>query len=80
MKNLIFTLLVGLIITGCKQEPTDSFVINGKAEGVYNGMRVYLNKVNERGGPIPIDTAIVMNETFSFMSGIFSLAFGFSKF
>jgi len=70
MKNLIFTLLVGLIITGCKQEPTDSFVINGKAEGVYNGMRVYLNKVNERGGPIPIDTAIVMNETFSFQGSV----------
>ncbi|RZN75840.1 MAG: AhpC/TSA family protein, partial [Winogradskyella sp.] len=59
-----------LFLFNCENEPKTSYVIDGKAEGVYNGIRVYLNKVNERGAPIPKDTAIVMNETFSFEGSV----------
>ncbi|MFD1061944.1 redoxin domain-containing protein [Winogradskyella litorisediminis] len=66
MKRIIYFAFLSLFLIACEQEPKDSYVIDGKAEGVYNGMRVYLSKVNERGAPIPKDTAIVMNEKFSF--------------
>lgn len=70
MKKLIYLVLIGLSILACKEEPKTSYTIDGTAEGVFNGMRVYLSKVNERGAPIPKDTAIVMNEKFSFKGSV----------
>lgn len=66
MKNVVLSLLVFVFITSCKDAPTTGFTLNGEAQGVFNGVRVYLNEINERGAPVPIDTAMVMNESFSF--------------
>jgi thiol-disulfide isomerase/thioredoxin len=67
MKKLLSIILIGLTISACQQkEERIDYVINGTAADVYNGIRVYLNEVNERGQPVPVDTAIVMNETFTF--------------
>jgi thiol-disulfide isomerase/thioredoxin len=53
---------------GCKTEaplPPNTYEINGAAEGVVNGLRAYI-KVVEGNREKIIDTAIVMNETFTF--------------
>ena len=70
MKNLPFYSILLLLILGCKEQPKTNYTINGNAQGVYNGVRVYLNDVNERGIPKPIDTAMVMNESFVFNGGV----------
>lgn len=68
MKNLVSILIVGLLLTACNKDAKkpDGYVINGSAEGVYNGMRVYLKSADERGVQTPKDTAIVMDGTFKF--------------
>lgn len=67
MKLRIFLLIALTVITSCKKpEPRTDYIINGTAKGVYNGIRVYLNELNERGGMVAVDTAIVMNESFTF--------------
>lgn len=68
MKNLVYVLLIGVVMTACKNEEKkpEGYVINGTAKGVYNGMRVYLKAADERGSQVAQDTAIVMDETFKF--------------
>ncbi|MGJ8684284.1 MAG: TlpA family protein disulfide reductase [Nonlabens sp.] len=67
MKFLLSTLLVILLIS-CKTATTteNTHFIEGNAPGVYNGMRVYMNKLNAGNRPMPVDTAIVMDEKFYF--------------
>ena len=66
--SLFFTAVVLCLFSACESN-TDSkneFVISGKAEGVFNGVRVYL-KTSENGQKGRItDTAIVVNEAFNF--------------
>lgn len=67
MKQTLLLITAITLFIGCaKTEDKTSYVINGKAEGVYNGIRVFLNNVESRGKLKPIDTAIVMNESFQF--------------
>ena len=67
MKIFIKTLLIALLITSCKSEvKRDSYVINGNAKGIYNGIRVYLRAIDPNNRPMDIDTAVVMNEKFTF--------------
>lgn len=67
MKKLLSIILIGLTILACQQkEERADYVINGTAKDVYNGIRVYLNELNQRGQLVPVDTAIVMNEKFTF--------------
>lgn len=65
MKKILTILTIGLLIASCKKENRTDFVINGKAEGVYNGIRVYLKNIDDQGREVYKDTAIVMNETFT---------------
>ena len=66
MKNLFgFILLISILCSCNNTAKRTDYVINGNAKGIYNGVRVYLNEVNERGRQRPIDTAIVMNENFT---------------
>ena len=60
--------MTGLLLASCNKEvkKTDGYVINGTANGVYNGIRVYLKSADERGIQTPQDTAIVMDGTFKF--------------
>jgi peroxiredoxin/uncharacterized protein YdcH (DUF465 family) len=68
MKNIVSILLIGLLLASCNKEvkKTDGYVINGTANDVYNGIRVYLKSADERGIQTPQDTAIVMDGTFKF--------------
>ena len=68
MKKILNVLLLLLIITSCNKtiETKDSYVINGSAKGVHNGIRVYLKTVDGRGKQADKDTAIIVNETFKF--------------
>ena len=73
MRNLVSILMFGILLTACKQEvkkSSTSYVVNGTAKGVYNGMRVYLNAADERGAQTPIDTAIIMDEKFQFTGSV----------
>ena len=61
-----------LLIFGCesKNSSTKEYVIKGQAEGIYNGVRVYL-KTSEGGQNSRVtDTAIVVNELFEFQGTI----------
>lgn len=50
----------------CESAMEDRFVIEANAPGVYNGLRAYLKTTDETGQLINIDTAMIVNETFSF--------------
>ena len=64
MKRLFTIVIIGLLLVNCKEEKRTDYVINGKAEGVYNGIRVYLKYSSEKGKEISVDTAIVFDEKF----------------
>ena len=66
--SLFFTAVVLCLFSACESNTAfkNEFVISGKAEGVFNGVRVYL-KTSENGQKGRItDTAIVVNEAFNF--------------
>lgn len=64
MKKLLTILLVSILLASCQKENRTDYVINGNAEGVHNGIRVYLRNVNDEGREVYKDTAIVMNGKF----------------
>lgn len=68
MKKLLTVFLVAIAISSCKNEAPkiDGYVIDGTAKEIYNGIRVILQTTNEQGRPVPIDTAIVVDEKFMF--------------
>ncbi|GAK94121.1 thiol:disulfide interchange protein [Nonlabens ulvanivorans] len=69
--RFLLPIIALLLIVSCKTEPKNdnTHFIEGAAPGVYNGMRVYLNKLNTTNNPMIIDTAVVMNEKFYFDKG-----------
>ena len=70
MKRLLILLVIPAFILSCNQNPRTDFVINGNAPGVYNGSRVYLKDVSNLGREVYSDTAIVMNEKFTFTGSV----------
>jgi thiol-disulfide isomerase/thioredoxin len=73
MKIIIKILIITILFTSCKPESkTDGYVINGNAKGVYNGIRVYLKGFDQNNRQVDIDTAIVMNEKFTFNGKVIS--------
>jgi thiol-disulfide isomerase/thioredoxin len=67
MKIFIKLLLIAVLFTSCNKEvKRDGYLIEGNAKGIYNGIRVYLKGVDQSNRQIDLDTAIVMNEKFSF--------------
>nr|WP_321234140.1 TlpA disulfide reductase family protein [uncultured Psychroserpens sp.] len=72
MKKIITILLVGVLLVACKTDNKteevllDGYMISGTAPGIYNGIRMYLQSNGERGRMVNVDTAIVMNERFTF--------------
>lgn len=52
---------------GCKEEPKrTNYIINGTAKGVYNGVRVHLNSIDEKGKDRLVKTQMIVNEQFTF--------------
>lgn len=70
MKKILTILLIGLLLASCKKENRTDFVINGNAEGVYNGIRVYLKNISEEGREVYLDTAIVMDGKFTLKGSV----------
>lgn len=71
MKKVLSLLILALTIVSCKSEPKsdlapNTYQVNATAKGIYNGMRAYIKHVDINRKEITIDTAIVMNEAFSF--------------
>jgi peroxiredoxin len=70
MKKALLLLTVITLVFSCnKTEPSlppNTYEINVSAKGVYNGIRAYIKNVDDPRREIIIDTAIVINETFSF--------------
>ncbi|WP_242131838.1 TlpA disulfide reductase family protein [Aestuariivivens marinum] len=67
MNKLSYLLLFLLFFSCQNQKPfKDSYSIEVHAPGIYNGMRAYLKVQDERGRLINKDTAIVIDEKFSF--------------
>ncbi|MBN4070786.1 DUF4369 domain-containing protein, partial [Olleya sp. AH-315-F22] len=69
MKNVLLILSLFFLAYSCNKAetlPPNTYEINGSAKGVYNGIRAYLKNVDDINKEIVIDTAIVMNEVFSF--------------
>ncbi len=64
MKKIFTVIIISLLIVSCKKENRTDFVINGTAPGVYNGVRIHLKYLNEKGKEIVTDTAIVFEEKF----------------
>jgi len=67
-KFLVFIILFGVF--ACQQAPRTSYVINGQAKDMYDGLRVYLSEKDERGRTVSTDTAIIFNEQFTFEGAI----------
>ncbi|MCC1484558.1 TlpA disulfide reductase family protein [Winogradskyella immobilis] len=66
MKKLLPIILIGIMMSSCQKEVRTDYIIEGTAKDVYNGIRVYLNELDQRGRPVPVDTAIVLNGSFTF--------------
>ncbi|MFC4721674.1 redoxin domain-containing protein [Geojedonia litorea] len=67
MNNCIKILFLSIMIVSCgKEVKQDGFVIDGNAEGLYNGIRVYLKTLDANNRQVDMDTAVVMNEKFEF--------------
>lgn len=72
MKKTILLLVSIIVCYSCNTEeplPPNSYEISGKAEGVVNGLRAYIHSV-ENNRQVTIDTAIIMNEAFTFQGKI----------
>jgi peroxiredoxin len=64
MKKIFTILIVALLAFSCKKENRTDFIINGNAPGIYDGVRIYLKYIDEKGKEIVSDTAIVFEEKF----------------
>lgn len=67
MKYYLFLVSFLFLLISCnnKKDISNNF-IDGEAPGVYNGMRIYMNKLGPNNRPVPVDTAIVMEGKFAF--------------
>ena len=73
MKKFILLITIIAFVFSCKSEPefpADTYQINVKAKGVYNGIRAHIIYLDKRMQPVEIDTAMVINESFSFSGNV----------
>jgi hypothetical protein len=65
MKKILLLLLVTISIVSCNKVGKDEFVITGKADGVADGVAVYLQK-QDSTGLVQVDTVKVQKGKFEF--------------
>ncbi|MEM9680213.1 MAG: TlpA disulfide reductase family protein [Bacteroidota bacterium] len=71
MKQVLTILTLALMLASCQKKANRSdYVINGEAKDVYNGIRVYLKELDKNGRQIVKDTAIVVDEKFTFNGSV----------
>jgi peroxiredoxin len=68
MKKLFSLILMVSLFISCNEttKKNDGYIISGTADGVYNGIRVYLKTIDERGRDFYQDTAVVVDGKFKF--------------
>ena len=69
MKKYLLLVLIIIFSFSCEKEkqlPPNTYQINVSAPGVLNGIRAYIKIIDIRRQEINIDTAMVVNEEFSF--------------
>jgi thiol-disulfide isomerase/thioredoxin len=69
MKKLILLLSIISLFASCDKKeplPPNTYQINVSAPGVLNGIRAHIKIIDERRQEIIIDTAMVVNEQFTF--------------
>src|SRR5204862_5289858 len=65
MKKGLLVLFAAMSIISCKKVGENEFIIEGKAEGIANGVPVYLQK-QDSTGLVQVDTVKVENGKFKF--------------
>lgn len=70
MKKILTVLAIGLMLASCDKGNTTSYVIDGNAEGVHNGIRVRLAIIDPQGKQVVKDSAIVMDEKFTLKGSV----------
>jgi len=69
MKKTLLILAIIALNYSCEKKETlapNTYNINGTAKGVLNGIRAYLKNTDNPRNVVIIDTAIIINEAFSF--------------
>jgi peroxiredoxin len=69
MKKLILTVFIISVIFSCDNTeplPPDTYEITASAPGIYNGMRAYLKTLGTNKRLVVTDTAMVVDEQFTF--------------
>jgi peroxiredoxin len=71
-KYCVLLLLISVLVSCEKKEPLppNTYKINVSAPGVLNGLRAYIKIIDDRRQEINIDTAMVVNEQFSFIGNV----------
>ncbi|EPR74129.1 Thiol:disulfide interchange protein [Winogradskyella psychrotolerans RS-3] len=73
MRNVLIFTIIGLLFLGCKpEEKRTDYIIKGNAKGVYNGVRAHLKEKDQNGRERILDTAIVVDEKFTFTGKVTS--------
>ena len=73
MRTYLYTFLIISSLISCDNQSklsTDEYIVNVKAEGVFNGLRAYLKTNTNPRSVRTTDTAIVSNGSFSFRGKI----------
>lgn len=75
MKNYILLIVASILLSSCNEEtrpqlPPGQYQVNVNAPGVLNGIRAYIKGVDQRNRQVFIDTAVVINETFTFTGSV----------
>ena len=77
MKKIVVLLLLISVIVSCEKKetlPPNTYKVNVSAPGVFNGIRAYIKIIDNRRQEIDIDTAMVVNEQFTFTGKVNSSA------
>jgi peroxiredoxin len=77
MKKFVLLLSVIALFVSCEKKeplPPNTYKINVSAPGVLNGLRAHIKIIDERRQEIEIDTAMVVNEQFTFTGKVNSAA------
>jgi peroxiredoxin len=64
MKRIFTIVIAALLLFSCREETRTDYIIDGKAKGVYDGIRVFLKYSDEKGKEVTSDSAIVFEEKF----------------
>lgn len=71
MKKLLIVLTFSSVLFSCNNVEKDEFILEGTAQGLEDGKKVYLEQQNESMGSYAIDSTVINEGKFSFKGKIF---------